>query len=67
MTYLNLVSRIKTDQIFANSALVFGFFFLLVLNWQIMLACSSFCNSQEKFPKAQVDIYITVLESDGNG
>ena len=32
-----------------------------------MLACSSFCNSQEKFPKAQVDIYITVLENDGNG
>ena len=29
MTYLNLVSRIKTDQIFANSALVFGFFFFI--------------------------------------
>lgn len=28
MTYLNLVSRIKTDQIFANSTLVFGFFFI---------------------------------------
>ena len=68
MTYLNLVSRIKTDQIFANSTSVFQFFLKkVVLNQQLMVACPSFCNSQEKFPKAQVDIYITVLENDGNG
>ena len=29
MTYLNLVSRIKTDQIFANSTAIFSFFFLI--------------------------------------
>ena len=30
MTYLNLVSRIKTDRIFANSTSVFGFWFFFI-------------------------------------